>query len=134
MKGLTKHIIRENGTMKTICVSNCLAYFGIAPSDYRNTWNGTKNTAIDILRSKGFGVRSRKSSMGTASTVGQIRSKINNLPNIISQNGYPSNVLGYYVTIQGHGLVLDTSGNTVVDTAPRKRDKRKVFTVHAITR
>ena len=62
--------------------------------------------------------------MRGAGTVGAIRSKIRALKD-------PDDTL-YLVRVEGHVLLLDRAGNTIVDTDRRVRDKRKVLRVHAV--
>lgn len=126
MTGLNNHIRRSNGNSKTVCVSHVLAAFGIATYQYNNTFNARtgKNVWGGILRRHGWAVRSRSSKMGSSTTVGSIRKKIAKLDD-------PS-VTRYIVRVSGHILLLDRSGKTIVDTSPRKRDKRKVEGVFAI--
>jgi hypothetical protein len=38
----------------------------------------------------------------------------------------------YLLHVMGHVLLLNSKGETVVDTAPRKVDRRKVYNVVAI--
>ncbi len=40
----------------------------------------------------------------------------------------------YYVSVPGHAMLLDCHGKTVVDTAPRKRDRRRVLAITKISR
>ena len=75
-----------------------------------------------VLRRKGYAVRSRKSKMGKASSVGQIRSKLAKL----------GESCHYFVGVAGHVMLLDNQGKTVVDTDPRKRDKRAINRVYAV--
>jgi len=124
MTGLDSHIIRKNGNKKTVCVSHVLAAFGIAPDTYKNTWNARtrQNVWEGILRRNGYAVRSRKSSL--PSTVGAARAKIATLNDPAGTR--------YVITVKGHVLLLDANGKTIVDTAPRKRDRRTIVKVCAV--
>ena len=64
--------------------------------------------------------------MPKGATVGKCRAKLAQ----IAQD--EPNIKGFVVRVQSHVLVVDRSGRTVVDTAPRKRDARKVLGVLAI--
>lgn len=116
---LSEVVTHESGRQKTICTSAVLAYFGISPDSYHYCQNRTDMERI--LRRNGYSVRSRLSKIGKGCTIGKAREKIANL----CEGGY------YYVSVAGHAMLLGCCGETVVDTAPRKRDRRKVL---AITR
>ena len=124
MTGLNKHHFHRSGEIKSVCVSHVLAHFGISPDAYHYTGRAFDNRRESILRRHGWAVRSRKSAMGKANTVGQIRDKIRKLND-------PEGTV-YMVVVVGHAMLLDASGKTIVDTAPRKRDARKVLQVKAV--
>ena len=67
-----------------------------------------------------YTVRSRFSQVKGLS-VGGCRAK---LQKITEREGL--NPVGYLVFIDGHAMLLDKAGQTVVDTDPRQRDRRKV--------
>lgn len=124
---LSDSITTKGGNFKGVCVSACLSYFGIHPNDYKYTWSKrVGNNHHAILRRFGWSVRSRKSALlkGTKS-VGSVRKLI------AGYTDYTTDVM-YMVHIRGHVLLLDSSGKTVVDTAPRKVDRRHVVNVVAI--
>lgn len=124
MTQLNQHINRPNGNAKTVCVSRVLGFFGISPEKYKNTYNARtgKNVWEGILRRNGFAVRSRKSSL--PSTVGATRLKLSKLDD-------PKGTL-YVVGVDKHILLLDSTGETIVDTDPRKRDRRVIKKVYAV--
>jgi hypothetical protein len=125
--GLSEHIFRAKSA-KTVCVSTAIAYFGILPSMYTVTSTDKNLRAYHgILRRFGFGVRSRKSHSSKAKSVGQLRKL---LPSIASKE--TEDVVAYLVAVPGHLMVLDAKGKTIVDTAPRLRDARKLVQVHAV--
>jgi hypothetical protein len=127
VQGLESHIYRDKSS-KTVCVSTVLAYFGILPNQYTVTSTNKNIRAYHgILRSFGFGVRSRKSHTKKAKSVGQLRKL---LPSIAKKE--TEDVIAYMVMVEGHLMVLDAKGKTIVDTAPRKRDARRLIEVHAI--
>jgi hypothetical protein len=124
---LTNHIRTSGGNFKGVCVSACLGYFGIRPDQYKYTWSKRKgNNHHAILRRFDWSVRSRKSSLlkGTK-TVGSVRRAI------ASYTDYTEDCM-YLLHVMGHVLLLNSKGETVVDTAPRKVDRRKVYNVVAI--
>lgn len=41
-------------------------------------------------------------------------------------------LIAYVIRVEGHVLMIDRNGKTLVDTAPRKRDKRKVLDITGV--
>lgn len=125
IKRLSSHITHASGRRKTVCTSSVLAYFGIAPSEYK--YSQCIRDINRVLRSKGFAVRSRLSTVVTKKfkTVGAIRERVKAL-------NVPSGA--FYIGVDRHVLVMDREGNTVVDTAPRKRDKRQVLEIYWVSK
>ena len=123
MNYLPNHVTHSSGRRKTVCTSSVLAFFGISPDSYRYSQN--RKDVLRILRSNGLSARSRKSKVITAKcqTIGAVRARIKKL----GESGY------FYVGVVGHAMVLDGDGNTVVDTAPRKRDRRRVTHVYHVS-
>ena len=80
------------------------------------------------MRRKGFSVRSRKSALKVngKTTIGQLRKAL------IAFDGNQKN--RYYVGVVGHAMVLNGAGQTVVDTDPRARDRRKVVHASAVSK
>ena len=115
-----------SGRRKTVCTSAVLASFGIHHSEFHYAENAT--TVKNVLRRKGFSVRSRKSAfkVNGKTTIGQLRKAI------LKADGNPKN--RFYVGVIGHAMVLNGSGQTVVDTDPRTRDRRKVVHVSMVAR
>lgn len=118
------HIKYDSGRMKTICTSNVLAYFGIPASSYK--YSDCITDIKRILRKNGWSVRSRMSALvgNKKTSIGALRKRIADL----GESG------AYYVGIPGHAMLLDSMGRTIVDTAPRKRDRRQVIHVSKVTR
>ena len=108
---------------RTGCASAVLNHFGVSGV----TWNNRiqKNVWADTLRRNGFSVRSCKS-VTKSSTVGGARKDLLNLANS------DLTILGFVIRVKGHVLLLDRLGNTIVDTAPRKADRRKLQAVMAV--
>jgi hypothetical protein len=127
MTGLTKHQTTQSGNFKTICVSNVLAAFGIHPDDYKFTYNNrTKsNLTVSILRRAGFHVRSRFSQV-KGKTVGGARAKIRKIAKTDPKG------VKYLVQVPEHVLLLDENGETIIDTAKRRRDARKILSIYAV--
>jgi hypothetical protein len=113
--------------IKTPCASATLAYFGVTGT----TWNERtqRNVWDDTLRRNGYAVRSRASKLSRKeSTVGAARGKL------ASVAAAEPEILAFVARVDGHVLVIDRNGETVVDTDPRKRDKRKLRGVFAVMR
>jgi hypothetical protein len=111
--------------IKTPCASAVLAFFGVRGT----TWNERtqKNVWADTLRRNGFAVRSRRSKLNRKeSTVGAARGK---LALIAEQEPL---VLAFVIRVRGHVLIVGRTGHTLVDTDPRKNDRRKVENLYAI--
>jgi len=120
---LPKHIIHPSGKAKTVCVTACLTALGIPVDSFNYTGTISKPNYTSIL-GKHFNYRSRKSSV--AKTIGKARGDIKRL----NEEAY------YFVVVWGsgycHAMILDNEGKTVIDTAPRSKDKRKIHSIHAI--
>ncbi len=108
----------------TPCAGATLRYFGVNGP----TWNNRtkKNVFRDTLRRHGFAVRSRKSKLGSIKTIGAARARIAQMAKDEPQ------VLAFMVTVKRHVLVIDTNGETVVDTSPRIKDKRQIEAIDAV--
>jgi len=119
---LNTPVIHSSGKRKTVCTSAVLAYFDIAPCQYRYAYK--REQTEGVLRRHGWHVRSRRSQFPRKCTVGQLRAGLAKL----NENCV------YYVSVPHHAMLLDGQGNTIVDTAPRKRDRRRVVKVRAVYR
>jgi len=137
-KGLTEHRYFDPGAAtrarraKTVCTSHVLAHFGIDPSTYH--YSGTVEQRAAILRKNGYAVRSRNSRVKKCKTVGQVRRVIRSKGR---QWDDPKGVV-YMLRVRDgdgtHAMLLDARGKTIVDTAPRNRDRRPVLDIRAIFR
>ena len=78
---------------------------------------------VKAARTK-YTVRSRMSNVKGCS-VGQARPKLALLASEV-------NAIGFIIQVSGHVLYLKPNGNTVIDTAPRLRDKRKVLSAYVV--
>lgn len=110
----------HNGGYKTCCTSACLAHFGIDLNGFR--YSQYTKDVVAILRRKGYTVRSRLSSVKRGSTVGSVRKQLSKLERGV-----------YLVEVKAHVLLLNHDGKTIVDTDPRKRDKRKIKKLYWIS-
>jgi hypothetical protein len=122
---LKSHIYRNTGSAKTVCATTVLCALGISIEKFHST--STKKNIDNyesVIRRHGFALRSRKSKIKSTSSVGSIRTKLN-------QFGDPQNTV-YLVRLKNHVLLLDSNGKTIVDTDPRVKDKRKICKLHAI--
>jgi hypothetical protein len=106
---------------KTVCTSSVLTFFGIRRDSYR--YAQTIQDAMNILRRNGFSVRSRKSAAGKNCTIGKFRTKVRS-----------GKIEGEYflVRVEGHAMVVRGDGTTVVDTDPRKVDRRRITHVYRV--
>ena len=97
---------------------------------------GNSDDLVRAARTVGFQVRSRKSSLKKNSTVGAARKTIQKLA--AKENQKPifcaAQPVAYIVRVEGHALLMDNDGNTIVDTDPRKADRRKITHFYAVTR
>lgn len=127
---LSGHIHRKSpegaySSSKTVCVTACLTAIGIPVDRFHSTSTKKNINAYEgVIRRNGFALRSRKSAMPKGASVGACRAAIRKLND-------PKGTV-YLVRIYGHVLLLDQNGETVVDTAPRKRDVREVRKIHAV--
>ena len=110
---------------KTPCASATLAYFGVTGA----TWNDRtqKNVWDNTLRRAGYSVRSRMSKLSAKEK--SVAGARNKLAAVAADE--PS-IRAFVVRVEGHVLVLNRDGETVVDTDPRKADRRKVKGVFAV--
>lgn len=132
--GVDNHITHASGRRKTVCTSAVLAHFGIMPDTYH--YSQDRETVVGVLRRNGWAVRSRKSALKVgkrnkvgnlmAPSVGQVRASIRKL-------NAPDSAR-FYVSVRGHAMLLDAKGRTIVDTAPRSRDRRPVYDVALVDR
>ncbi len=123
---LKGHQVHASGARKTVCVTACLTALGVPVDSFHTTGTLKTRNYLKILNRHGFSTRSRKSSLPT--TIGACRKAI-------EKRGEDCI---YFVVVMGkgycHALLLDSKGQTVIDTAPRKRDKRAIHSIHAVTR
>ncbi len=123
-RGVEDHRWFKSGEGKTVCTSAVLAAFGIDACSYNYSGRLTQRQAI--LRKFGWAVRSRKSKLPKGTSVGGVR-------RLIAAHKWGDPVgTRYMIRVQGHALLLDWDGNTIVDTAPRKRDRRTILAIHAV--
>ena len=106
----------------------CLAALGVPFDAYHYTGGAYDNVRESILRRNGFAVRSRLSAIGGKISIGAARKKIKQLRDPVGTR--------YLVVVSGkrmsHAMLLDADGETIVDTAPRKRDKRRIISIKAV--
>lgn len=110
---------------KTPCVCACLECFDVYKDQFR--YAHTMADVVRILRRRGLTVRSRTSFFKGLS-VGRVRARSRSL---IGRGVLgPEDVL--LVGVPSHVLLLDAWGSTIVDTDPRKRDRRPTTQVYKI--
>lgn len=125
---LKDHITHESGEKKTVCVTACLTHFGVDVDSFHYTGFIGDGRRAAILRRNGYHVRSRMSRVGKGRTIAAARKRIAKLDD--------SPTTQYLICVRGrgwaHAMVLDGNGATVVDTDPRKSDRRKVVEIFAV--
>ena len=119
-KAIPNHITHASGRRKTVCTSTCLKVLGIDPSRFRYCQN--RNDMLRIMRRHGYSARSRFSSIPKGASVGKLRGWIRER----SERGL------WLVFVPGHVILLPPDGRTIVDTAPRLRDRRRVTSVYFV--
>ncbi len=84
------------------------------------------HTMDDIVRAARtkYTTRSRLSKLGKSKSIGKARTKMAQIAD--------ENTIGFLIGIKGHVLLADAEGKTIVDTAPRKRDRRAVTELYII--
>jgi hypothetical protein len=118
----------SNNPNKNICALKVAQAIGVADEvRYLHTWSDLKRAA----NKGGWAFRSRKSSIKTL-TVGGCRKDLKKITE--KENKYAPVVAGYVIHVEGHVLLLNEQGETVVDTAPRKVDRRKIVNCYALIR
>lgn len=123
--GVDEKILYKGGA-KTVCTSHVLNAFGIDACQYH--YSGQVHQITGILRRHGFAVRSRKSHLRKHTTVGAARE-------IISDLGDPAGTKYVLVLAYGtmrHAILIGQSGETLVDTAPREADRRRITHIYAV--
>lgn len=125
---LKEHIQQPSGKWKTVCVTACLTALGIPFDSFRVTGSLEKPNYLSIINNNRLLARSRKSYLPKGATIGKARKAIAKL----DEN------LVYFVILKHkgycHAILLNGDGKTIVDTDPRKADKRKIFSIHAIAK
>lgn len=81
------------------------------------------HTIMDVKRAAGtrFSVRSVKTA-AKSKTVGGARKNVASI----------EDALAFIVYVKGHVILLKNDGSTIVDTAPRKRDRRQILSIHGV--
>ena len=119
------------GGWKTVCTSTVLGALGIPPEAYH--YGSTVARYSAVLRNHGYSVRSRDSHTKKATTVGAVRALLQK--GGADKWGDPSSTKYLLRVVCGketHLMTLGRDGETLVDTAPRKVDRRKVLKVLAV--
>jgi len=120
---VANHITYASGRSKNVCTSAVLGGCGIHPCEYR--YAERPSDVKRILRSKGYSVRSRLSSLPkSASTMSGLKRWL------AAGNG--DTEARYYVGVKQHAILLSGTGEVLADTAPRKSDRRKVVHVSVV--
>ena len=121
---LPNHIFRGDSA-KTICVTAVITSLGIPANSFQSTWTRKNPDAYKgVIRRAGFAVRSRKSSVPRIATMGAVRAAIRKM-------GDPAGTV-YMIRVPMYLILLNDKGETIVDTDPRKIDRRAVLDISAV--
>jgi hypothetical protein len=105
-----------DNTNKNWCALEVATALGVEEETrYLHNWNDL----LRAVRSRWI-ARSRKSSV-KGKTVGAIRSQLAKL-----------GAHAFVVLVEGHVLLLNCDGKTIVDTSPRKQDRRKIRALYGV--
>ncbi len=107
---------------KNICALEAARFFGCG--DVSRYLHSIRDLVYAVRKS--YTVRSRAGRV-RGKTVGAARDTLRKLAGEVSAKGF-------LVRVNGHVLVLDATGKTVVDTSPRKRDRRKITHCYVVYR
>ena len=110
---------------QNVCAMMVAKACGVADNvRYLHTWGDLKRA----MQTR-WSFRSRKSSF-KANTVSQYRKAIKATnPADRPQRGEPK---GYVLMVKGHVLLMNHQGDVIVDTSPRKADRREVVAFYGI--
>ena len=120
---MNDHLTHASGRQKNVCTSAVLVACGIDESSFKYAQH--RDDVKNVMRRNGLSVRSRMSSLPkTARTMAGLKRWL------AAGNGEEGAL--YYVGTDAHALLLDNRGTIVVDTAPRKSDRRKIRHISAV--
>ena len=112
---------------QNVCAQRVAMALGVADKQrYLHTWGDLQSA----IRKGGWSCRSRMSKVGKGATVGGSRKTL--AKNSAKENSHTESVRAYVVMVQGHVLLLSPEGKTIVDTAPRQNDRRKILAIKAV--
>ena len=107
---------------QNICTQAVCRWAGV---DHLVRYLHTRNDVKRALRKK-YSVRSVKSALGKAKTVGAARKEI---AKVFANR---RDLVAIYISVPGHAMLVDRNGQTIVDTDPRTRDRRRVLAAHGL--
>ena len=111
-----------NGGTKTVCVSTCLNFFGIRPSEYHYTSsNNNIYSYKNVLRRFGYSVRSRRSMFKIKKSPTMTSVKRMMRKSDYTQNDYF--IVSGCQSRKAHLMVMNGNGEIIIDTAPNSRWK-----------
>lgn len=125
---LSNHITHRSGERKTVCVTAVLTSLGISVGSFQYTGSIGDNRRNAILNRHGFACRSRISRIGKNTTMGKARAKVAKL----NEGSHVKYMVCLQYGTSAHLILLDSKGETIVDTDPRVRDSRRVVAIHAV--
>ena len=110
---------RQNG-MKTICTSAVLTALGVKNWHYSQS----HTDMLNVLRRNGLNVRSRTSLLTKKIfRVAHIKAHLKRFTKLGGK---------FMIFVDRHVLLLDEKGVTIIDTDPRKVDKRRIVKIYEV--
>lgn len=109
---------------KNVCGLAVASALGVGDvTQYLHTWNDLQRAVRSM-----YSFRSVKTAVKvkTDTTLGSIRK------NIQEHNKRYNGCMAYVAHVEGHVLLLSQEGRTIIDTAPVKRDRRKVLNIYGV--
>lgn len=109
---------------KTICTSAVTDWFGVTQNVH---YLHSIEDMVRALRKGGFTARSRAGKFAGKS-LGSVRDKLAKEAESLA----PFHVYGFVVVVPGHALLVNRFGETIIDTASRQKDRRKIQQIYVI--
>jgi len=120
---LKDHKDYKSGAIQSVCVSTCLNYLGIPPTQYKYTSSNANMYAYEnVLRRHNYNVRSRASEFKLKkykSTLTEIKANIRK-SNYRAKDKFLIHVINKK---NSHLILIRGNGETIIDTAPAMRWK-----------
>jgi hypothetical protein len=125
-----KNAARGECGQRSPCTSAVLEALGIDKSKYH--YSQYTQDVVAVLRRHGYSVRSRLSSLPKHCSVGKARQRLADMSNTEMIGKGFTQIPKYLIEVQGHVLLLNALGTTIMDTASRKRDRRTILRIYKV--